>query len=402
MKSSLYIIVLVAILCFSLSAPAGDWPRFRGPNADGISTETGINKAWAERQPETLWTFNMSDGGYAGPSVADGKVFIIDHVGDNDVVRALDLNTGKQVWEYAYPEPGRPDYGYARSTPTVDGDKVYTLGRLGTLNCLNAKTGQKIWSRNIVKDFTGQLPKWQLAMSPFIDGNNVILCPGGQNASVVALKKTTGETVWQGGGSDKPGYATPVIATLAGKKQYLIFTGFAITGVDPANGKLLWSHPWKTQHDVNAAAPIQIGPNHVFITSGYGHGCALLKVEPGKVAVEWENKEIVAHFSSSVLVDGIIYGTGDPGFLTCLDPKTGKALWKKDNFEKGGIIVVDGAIIGLDGRGGDLIMAEAKPDGYKELGRIKPLGGQSWTAPVPAQGKLLVRNKSTLACLNLK
>jgi len=397
------LVVFLAVAASAASALASEWPHFRGPNSNGISPETGINKDWAARKPETLWTASMTDRGYSGPSVADGKVFIIDYATDNVVIRALDFNTGKDVWQYKYPEPGQPDNGYTRSTPTVDGDRVYTLGRMGTLSCLNAKTGEKIWEINMIADFKGQLPRWSLGASPLVDGNNLIVCPGGPNAAVVALNKATGKTVWQGGGSDKPNYATPAIATIAGKRQYLVFTCSFIMGVDPANGNMLWSHPWKTECDVNAAAPVVVDGNHIFITSGYNHGCAMLKVEaPGKVTVLWENKEIVAHFSASIFSGGYIYGTGDPGNLVCLDPKTGKALWKQGGFEKGGIIAADGTIIGFDGRGGDLIMVELKPDAYKELGRFKPLGGQSWTAPVLSDGKLIVRNTSSIACLNLK
>jgi len=390
-----------AIISLSVSAYAADWPQFRGPNGTGISSETGINKSWKTKPPEVLWTMPLSDDGFAGPAVAEGKVFIIDHKRPNDVVRALDINTGEQLWAFQYPEIGGSNYGFARSTPAINGGKVYTLSRSGLLHCLSAADGAKVWSRNIIADFHGRPPKWQVAASPIIDGDKLIVAPGGQGAAVVALDKNTGNTIWQGGGSDRCGYATPVIATIGEKKQYVVFTGVSLIGVDIENGKLLWRFPWKTNHDVNAAMPI-VHRNFIFITSGYRHGCALVKIVRGKAVPAWENKEMQAHFSSPILYKGHFYGTGDPGFLMCLDPKTGKALWKKRGFEKGGIIAVDGTIIGLNGRGGDLIMAALSSEAYRELGRIKPLGGQSWTAPVIAGGKLIVRNKKALACIDLR
>jgi len=396
------ILVVSALFGISASAFAADWPRFRGPKGDGISPEVGINKNWAQKKPETLWTAKMSDGGFAGPSVADGKVFIIDHQGDNDVVRALELASGKQVWEATYAEPGKPDNGFSRSTPTFDNGKLYTISRFALVNCYDAATGKTIWTRNIKNDFNGQQPQWQWAMSPVIDGNAVILVPGGPNAAVVKLNKETGETIWAGGGSDKPGYATPVIATINGKKQYVIFTATNLIGVDSENGKLLWSFPWKTEYDVNAASPVPVGKDMVFITTNYGRGGALVRIAGNKAEAVWENKEIQSHFSTPVLIGSHLYGITDPGDIVCVDVKTGKSMWRQKGFQKGGVAAVDRTIIGLDGKDGDAVMFEARPDACKELGRFKPLGGQSWTAPIVADGKLIVRNTQALACFDLK
>ena len=400
------ILCLVAMVSFGLCAFAADWPRFLGPDANGISAEKGINKAWNEKKPAQLWLFKMGDNGFAGPSVADGKLFIIDRQGDNDVVRALEFATGKPVWEYAYPAPGQPDQGgiTARSTPTFDNGKIYTISRFGLANCLSAKDGKKIWTVDIKDTFKGQQPMWKYSMSPLIDGNNVILVPGGPDAAVVALNKETGETVWKGGGSDRPGYATPAIMTINGKKQYVVFMAESVIGVDAANGKLIWTFPWVTKPEVNAAMPILIGEDTVFITSDYKRGCAALKIARDKVEKLWENKEMQSHFSTPILFNGNIYGGTDPGDLVCLDPKTGKSLWRQGGFEKGGIIIVDGTIIAMNGKEGDVIMVELKPDACKELGRFKPesLGGKSWTAPVVSDLKLIVRNQAALAVFDLK
>ena len=396
-------LLLVSVVSLCSIAIAEDWPRFLGPNANGISSETGINKDWAAKPPATLWTFKLSDNGFAGPSVADGKVFIIDRQGDNDVVRALNLADGKQLWEAAYPDPGKPDQGsFARSTPTWDNGKLYTLSRGGLLNCFDAKDGRKIWSRDFQADFKGQRPQWHWSMSPVVDGPNLVVVPGGPDAAVALLNKENGQTVWQGGGTSVPGYATPAIMTIAGKKQYVVFMAKSLIGVDPENGKLLWSFPWETPYNVNAATPVLVGENRIFITSNYGRGGAVVKIDAEKAEKVWENKEIQSHFSTPVLVDGRLYGTTDPGDLVCLDPTEGKTLWRQGGFQKGGIVVVDGTIIAMNGAQGDVVMVELRPDTYKELGRIKPLGGQSWTAPIVADGKLIIRNRATLACLDLK
>lgn len=382
-------------------AAGGDWPQFRGPTANGIAPDTGINKSWNTKPPKILWKVALSDDGYAGPSVADGKVFVIDHQGKNDIVRAINIANGEDEWQFPYEDTDKPNTGFARATPVIDQGRVYTLSRLGMLNCLDIKRGKPIWARDIIKEFNGRRPGWDFSYSPLVDKNKLIVLPGGPNAGVVALDKKTGKTIWQGGPSEVPGYATPVAATILGKPQYVIFTTVGLSGIDASNGKVLWSYRWKTGSDVNAATPIVMG-NSVFITSGYNHGCALIDITAEGAKARWENKEMQAHFSSPIIYKGYIYGTGEPGFLMCIDPQTGAAKWKQQGFEKGGVVAVDGVLIAADGLGGDMIMVDLQPDGYKELGRFKPLGGQSWTAPIVAGGKLIVRNTKSLACIALK
>ncbi|MDR3710806.1 MAG: PQQ-binding-like beta-propeller repeat protein [Capsulimonadaceae bacterium] len=380
---------------------AHDWPAFRGPDANGISPETGINKNWAARPPKMLWTQPMTDEGYAGPSEKDGAVFIVDHLGTDDIVRSFDLTTGAEKWRYTYPDAATSNYGFTRATPSVDGHRVYIYSRLGRLICLTAATGKLVWQRDIIGEFHGRRPGWDMADSPLIDGNRVVVYGGGPDASVVVVDKTTGATIWSGGGSEMPGYSTPVLATIGGVKQYVCMLFASVEGVDWQTGRLLWSYPWKTGANVNAATPLVIGDS-VFIASGYGHGCAMLDITGGAPQLRWQNTEIVAHFSSPIYAGGYIYGTGDPGFLSCLDPATGAALWKQRGFQKGGLIGIDGTIVAFNGAAGDLIMVALAPDAYKELGRFIPLGGQSWTAPIVANGKLIVRNKTTLAAFDLR
>lgn len=385
-------------------APTGkasqDWPAFRGATGDGISPLRGINKNWSSKPPKVLWQIKMSDRGYAGPSVAEGKVFILDHTGDQDIVRALDLRTGKDLWTHQYQQPSKYDHGYSHATPVYCDRRLYTLGRLGLLNCLDVRSGAKLWSVDLVSDLKGKHPTWGYAGPPIIDGEKLVVGTGG-TAGLAALDRKTGKMLWTGGVGGLAGYGPPMKATISGKTQYVVFGGSCVYGADAASGKVLWQTPWSTSYDVNASTPVVAG-NFVFITSGYGTGCELVKVSGSQAEVAWKSKDMQSHFNSPVYLDGYLYGTSDPGNLVCMSIKDGRVAWKQSGFEKGGVAAVDGTIIAVDGRGGDVVMVSASPSGYKELGRFKPLGGQSWSPPVIADGKLLIRNTTALACLDLK
>ena len=393
---------LIAIcIALPLAAFAGDWPQWHGPDANNISPETGINKNWNANPPRELWRVSLHDNGYAGPSVADGKVFIIDHDGAEDVVRAISLADGSDIWQFRYPDLNKASYGFSRATPAYANGMLYIVSFLGKVHCINAENGQMVWMRDMLAEFGARKPKWGYAASAFVDGDKVIVCPGGSGTAVVALNAATGATIWQGGGSDSAGYATPVKATIQGVEQYVVFTGKSLIGVNTASGQGLWRYPWETKHDVNAAAPIVSG-DAIFITSGYGHGCAIIQINEGGPVRVWENREVMAHFSSPVYYKNLFFANSDPGHLVCLNPATGQPIWKQQGFEKGGLVAVDDTIIAMDGRGGDVVMVSATGEGYQELGRFNPLGGQSWTAPIVADGKLIVRNKEAMVCLDLK
>ncbi len=391
---------IALLVCLATTAPAEDWPRFLGPNADGISPETGINKNWRAKPPRELWRVKLSDEGYAGPSVADGKVFIMDHEGDQDVVRALDLEKGDEVWRFTYRDAGKANYGFSRATPAYDEGRIYTMSCEGKVHCLDAKSGRKRWMVDVKKQCGGKTGGWRYASSPLVDGKLLVVCPGGK-ATAVALDKGTGRIVWTASGRDKAGYATPVAAEIGGRRQYVIFTGKGVVGLDARSGQKLWDCRWETKHDVNAAAPRVIG-NNVFITSNYGRGCAMLSISGRSARIAWENTEMQSQFSTPVVHENHIFGTTNPGRLVCLDPKTGRVVWEKRGFERGGLCSVDGTLIVCDGKKGDVVMCELSTAGYRELGRIKPLGGQHWTAPIVAHKKLIVRNKEAIVCLDLR
>lgn len=393
--------VLVLVLGSGVAGGA-DWPGFGGPTADGVAPDTGLNKDWANRPPKTLWTVAMSDDGHSGPSVADGKVFIVDHRDEKDLVRAIDFTTGQDIWSFAYTDSKRSRYGFTESTPLVAGGKVYVVSRLCKVNCLDESTGTLIWSRDVLKDFAAKHAEWDWASSPALVDGKLIVVAGGKDAALVALDAQTGKTVWQGPGSSPPAYATPLIRTLNGKQQIVAFVAEGLIGIDPANGERLWSFPWLVEHTQNTATPIVKG-NTIFIATAWGKGSAMVDVTGNQPKSLWETKEMQARVSSPVLYGDRIYGTQDPGKLVCMDARTGQVIWKRPGFEFASTILADGCVFVLEGKSGDLLLLDATTPEYKELGRIRPLGGpEAWTAPVICDGKLLIRNKKSLACLDLR
>ncbi len=405
MKLNLKLIFTISnLLIFAFSSFAADWPNFRGIDKNGISRERGINQNWKNKKFRLLWKLPMGDKGFAGPSVANNMVYIIDRKGSNDIVKAIDLNTGKIKWSYKYYDGGGDNYGFARTTPTIDNNKLYVISKSGKLFCLNALNGKKIWNMDIVERFNGNLPSWEMAISPVIDGEKLLVVPGGRT-NVVALNKNNGDVVWKGGNNDLPGYATPVIATINSSKQYLIFTGYNLIGLNPGNGKVLWKYPWQSTYYINAADPLVIDNKYIMITSQNTNGGMLLKVAKNNKKVEqvWNNvnSNVKAHFSSPIYYNNHVFTNSEPGYLVCMNKLSGRVLWKKRGFGKGGLIAVDNVIIAMDGNRGYIYFVEAKPK-YKELAKIRVLRGQSWTAPIIADKKLIVRNKYAIACIDLR
>ncbi len=388
-------------LCVCIQAT--DWPNFRGSSYDGFSSEKLPNKDWKTKPPKEIWRIALGDSGYAGPSVAAGKLFIIDHNAESrDVVRAIDIKSGKEVWQQSYADAEKNQYGFSHTTPTVDAGRVYTMSREGRLHCWKADDGTLVWKRDLKTEYSGRWKgdNWGYAASPFIDGDALIVCPSGPGAMVVALNKNSGKEIWKGGGDEQIGYATPVKAEIGGKAQYVIFSGANVLALDAKNGATLWTSPWHTAYGVNAATPLAVG-NQVFVSSNYGVGCELLDCSINPPKELWRNKALKAHFSSPIFYEGHIYGVGEPDDLSCIVLTTGDVKWKQKGFQKGGLIAIDGMIIAMGGSDGDVVLCQLSPEKFTEAGRIKPLGGQSWTAPIVSGGKLFVRNATALVCLEL-
>jgi outer membrane protein assembly factor BamB len=398
--------VLMALAMSGSQAGAADWPRFLGPDGNSIAGDTGINTNWAAKAPHELWRVPMTDGGFSGPAVAAGVVYLHDHDQDQDVVRALDLATGNERWRFAYDEPGRDNNGTTRATPTVQDGTVYAVSRYGTVHALAADTGTPRWSANPLKTHGGRMPEWEMAASAVIDGERVLIVAGAPDVHIVGLDRQTGNEIWKGGPDATPGYATPVITELDGKRQYLVFGAEALFGIDAATGSTLWTFPWTTQYGVNAGAPIPIDAQHVWIATGYRKGAALLKVSGATAEAVWTAPGISPHWGSAVRNGGFLYITTAPGFLVCVNEQTGEEAWRSKGvtggFEHGGLCAVDGTLIVVEGNKGGVVQAAMTPTAYCELGRIEPFqSARCWTAPVVADRKLLVRSPTELVCLDL-
>jgi outer membrane protein assembly factor BamB len=391
--------VLLA-LCFSsvaLTVFADDWYRWRGPDLNGISKEQGWFKPWPKEGPKQIWKANVGPG-YATVSVSNGRVFTTGSDNKTETITCLDEKTGRALWTHSYATAFVPQFyeGGSSGTPMVDGDRVYHLAQMGELFCLNAASGKVIWSNNVATATGTQIPTWGLTGAPLVHGDLLIVHAG---AAGCAVEKATGKVVWKSDGEG--GYATPVPFT----DQMLIFGTKALACVDPKSGKLAWSFPWKTLYDVNAADPIVVSKDRVFISSDYNHGCALLEVKGNKATAVWENKNLKNPFASSVLLNGHIFGidayAGKPnGTLRCIDLANGDLKWQEASIGNGALMAADNKLIVISEKG-ELVMVEPTPSAFKPLARAQVLGGRCWTMPVLSNGKIFCRNaKGDLVCVD--
>jgi outer membrane protein assembly factor BamB len=286
--------------------------------------------------------------------------------------------------------------GGPNATPTVADGKVYILAKDGFAACVDAKTGKAVWQKNVANEVGAKKPQWGHAGSPTILDNALFLNVGSHG---LALEAATGNVIWKSGG-DAAGYAS-VIPHIKGKEiQLLVFAADALHAVDPSNGEKIWSHPWATKYQVNAADPIVFN-NQVFLSTGYNFGSGVIDIS-GSPKVVWQNKEMRNHFNACVLIDGRLYGF-DEGTLKCLDWATGKTKWQQEGFGKGSLAACNGVLVILSDKG-ELVIADAKPDSYQERSRTHVVPDKNvWTSPAIAEGKIFVRNpKGDLVALAVK
>ena len=381
-----------------------DWLHYRGPALNGVSPEKDWSAEFPADGPKSLWKAELGTG-TASVTVLGERVFSMGNLNGNDVVQCLDAKTGAKVWRHQYPLELDPNMfeGGPRSTPTLDGGRVYTVSHQGDLWCLDAASGNKIWYKHFRKDFGGRRPQWGYAGSPTVDGNTVLLNVGGKGASTVALDKATGNVVWKGG-DDEAGYASPVVATVGGKKTVVVLKAAHLVGLDAAGGKELWRSEWKTEYDVNAATPLVLG-DRILISSGYNHGAALIAISGGKAREVWKNKSLRAHFNSPVVVQDAIYGidgNSGGGNLVCLDLASGMVKWIEKSAKGGSLISASGKLIVLTEKG-ELITADASPESFRAISRAPLMSGRCWVQPVLSGGRLFLKNNAgTLACFDLR
>ncbi len=373
-----------------------NWPQWRGPDRNGISPATGLLRKWPAGGPRKAWEASGLGEGYASFSASNGNLFTQGQRSGKQYLIALDQQTGAKAWET---ENG-PAYDDSRGsgprgTPTVDGGRIYTLSGAGHLLCVDAATGAVFWRVDLLRRFGGSNIRWGISESPLIDGEKIIVSPGGAGAGVVALNKADGELIWKSE-SDEPGYSSAVTAVIGGVKQYILLTGEAGVGLRASDGRLLWRYARVSNRTANVATPIVSG-DKVFLSSDYGTGCALLQLEPtagGVKAVEiYFSREMRNHYSSSVLLDGYLYGFSSR-ILTAMKFDTGAVAWQDRSVGKGQVISAEGLLYLLS-EDGVVGLAEADPAAYREISRFEIGRGDfpTWTLPVIADGKLILRDQ---------
>ncbi len=378
-----------------------DWPQWRGPKRNGVSAEKDYIAQWPKEGLRRVWPGKVGIG-YSGVSVVGGRLYTMGNVSDVDHVMCLDVNNGKLLWDYKYPCLAADLNGYPgpRCTPTVDGNLVFSVSRNGHLLCLSAITGALVWNKHLVNDFGGVVPQWGYAGSPLVEGDLLILETGAANRSVMAFDKKNGRVMWSNG-NFAAGYASPIAFDLARDRALAVFSAGGLTGRAVSNGRVLWHYNWHTSYDVNAATPI-VFEDKIFVSSGYGSGCALLQVTANSVRAIWSNKNLRSNFvSTSVLWQGHLYGFDEGGLLRCLDVITGAVKWSTPSFGKGSLMLADARLL-VYGERGRLSLVEAAPDGFRELAAAQVFGvNSSWVPPVLANGRIYCRSLSDLVCLDV-
>jgi outer membrane protein assembly factor BamB len=387
------------------SAPTTYWTDFRGPARDGHYRELPIRTDWPPAGPAPLWKQPVG-GGYASFVIAGGHAFTIEQRGPQEVVAAYDVPTGRELWTNAWAGVFRESMGGdgPRATPTWHDGKVYALGGSGELRCLDAATGAVIWRTNMLTDAGASNLQWGMAAAPLIVDNTVVVLPGGGSGnSVVAYDRTTGARAWSAL-DDAPSYSSPMLVTLGGVRQMLVFSASRLMGLTPERGEVLWEFPWTTQYGVNASQPLLLGDDRVFVSTGYGSGAAAIELTQsgGRFSVRelWRTNRMKNQFTSSLFHDGFIYGL-DESILACLDAATGELKWKGGRYGYGQVMLADGHLIVLT-ESGELALVRATPERHVEVARFPVLEGKTWNHPAMSGGYLLVRNINEMAAFDLR
>jgi outer membrane protein assembly factor BamB len=428
-------IALASTLVISSAAGANDWPQWMGPNRDGRWNEAGIIRSLPPAGPKTLWRVPIR-GGFAGPAVVNGRVFVFDFETTGDTtgnpdqrselsgrerVLCLNAGTGKEIWRHAYDCQYKISYPAGpRCTPTVSGGKVYTLGAEGNLVCLDAASGSPMWSKALKDEYKIPAPVWGFAGHPLVDGQKLICLVGGDGSTLVAFDKDTGKELWRSVSSKEPGYCSPSIITAGGTRQLILWTPEAIHSVNPETGKPYWSVDLEPSYGMSIMAPRQSG-DYLF-AGGIGRKSALLKLAPDKPAAElvWNGKKDTSVYpvnSTPIVENGVIYGVDQPGELRAVRLATGERLWattapttgEKPANSGTAFLVKNGDRFFIFNEKGELIIAKLSPEKYEEVSRAKlleptqPVFGRMvvWSHPAFANKCLFARNDKEIICVSL-
>ncbi|MGI6457299.1 MAG: PQQ-binding-like beta-propeller repeat protein [bacterium] len=423
MKRHFCTFTLVSIFLFTVPALSisADWSRFLGPDGNGISSETGLADEWSEDGPKELWSFPLGEG-FGSPAIVDGKVYVLDRVNNQqDVMRCIDLESGKELWSFGYDAPGRLSYNGSRSIPSVDEEHVYSVGPFGDVYCISLETHKPVWNRNLPKEFGGNPPNWGFAHSPVLHNEYVLVAPMSNSAGVVALNRKTGDVVWKSPAVGGEAYTTPVVTTIDGVEQILFLTQTQLSSINPKTGELFWT--WDGyQCKIPIPSPAPLGEGKFFLTGGYGAGTVIVQVK--KDGEDWTITELQrirddgAQIHQVTKYDGHLYAnfnrneniSRNPMGLVCMDTQ-GNIQWStKDDpsMDRGGFIIVDGKILALGGESGILYMLEATPEEVKVLNsapmfdNLKRRDNTIWAPLALSNGRLIIRNLEVMKCLDLR
>ncbi len=429
-------LLLLFFLVVSSKTNAADWAQWRGPDRTGLSQETGLAKQWPEKGPEVIWKVDHIGQGYSSLAVRGDRLFTQGNIDGQGVVLCLSAKDGAIIWKTHPPtEKGEYQHGKgngARGTPTLDGDLLFAIGGGGDLTCMNANSGSVVWSKHLIKDFGGSLPGWGFSESPLVDGDKLIVTPGGAEGCVVALDKRNGNVIWRSKeAQDKAHYCSAIAIESHGVRQILQFTGGSgkkgggrrndaekvepvvdvntipprVISLDAETGQLLWSYENAANATANVSTPIFQG-DKVFSSSAYGVGGGLVKLARNNAGFTAEevffDKKMANHHGGIVLVDGYLYGFGSRG-LICMNFETGEIAWQAQSVGKGSIVYADGFLY-CYGEKNEMALVAANPKEYIEKGRFEvPAGDQlTWAYPVVANGRLYLRDMQHLACYDVK
>ena len=399
---------MLAVACLAVNAFAADWPQFLGPNRDGVYTADDLAETWPPQGPSQVWERAVGEG-YSNPVVAKGRVILFHREGDQDVVEALDAETGDEIWSFSYSTDYRDDFGFSdgpRSSPVVVGGQVYTFGAQGMLHCLQFVSGRKLWSLDTHREFGVRKGFFGASGTPLVEGPRIFLNVGGAGAGLIALDKDVGRLLWKTG-SDEASYASPVKTRLGEESAILFFTRNGLVGVRPRTGEVVLEHRWRarSRNSVNAATPLVVDDT-VFLSSSYGTGATVVRLQSGEVQTLWASDDVLTnHYATSVHKDGVLYGFHgrqeySPSFRAA-DWKTGKVHWSEERFGGGSVIVAGDRLL-IQRENGELVLASATPERFEVISRAQILQGTVRAYAALADGLYYVRNGDTLVCVKLK
>ena len=421
MTSRLIPLAVMVCLCVTSIAVA-DWPQWRGPERSGVSKESGLLKQWPAGGPKLLWQVNDLGDGYSTPVVVGNRLYMMrNHGMDNEFVQAISVDDGKVIWTSRVGKVGNPNqnpsYPKARSTPTIDGAFIYALGSDGDLACLDAKTGKIRWSKNVrAAEFGGQPGEWAYAESPLVDGDVVVVTPGGPQATMAAFNKKTGAVIWKSAipGGEPAGYASAIVVRAAGRKQYVQLLSKGMVGVDAKTGQFLWRYADVAKGPAQYFTPVARGEYVYCGALGIGGGMVRLKAEGNGVVAEpvYFTRGLPNGIGGAVVVGDQLYGTEVGQKLVAAEFATGKVLWESKDFGWGSIAAADGHLY-VHLVTGAYILVEATPQGFREKGRFTPpnppkhnkvgdFPEMAFTYPVIANGRLYVRDLETLWAYDIR